>query len=151
MAEDKRNNNPLNNIKPKSNQQKPKFNMSYFYIVLILILFGINFFATGKHSVETSWNEVKNTMIKNNDVSKIVVVNKEEANIYLKESSYEKYKDKLGKDLAAPALSVHISRSRLVLSTNLKKTLKKLTPISKLPIVKLYQLHTTTLMTGAVY
>lgn len=104
MAEDKRNNNPLNNMKPKSNQQKPKFNMSYFYIVLILILFGINFFATGKHSVETSWNEVKNTMIKNNDVSKIVVVNKEEANIYLKESSYEKYKDKLGKGFSSPGV-----------------------------------------------
>src|SRR5574344_1428594 len=104
MAEDKRNNNPLNNIKPKSNQQKPKFNMSYFYIVLILILFGINFFATGKHSVETSWNEVKNTMIKNNDVRKIVVVNKEEANIFLKESSYEKYKDKFGKGLSSPGV-----------------------------------------------
>jgi AFG3 family protein len=105
MAEDKKNINPLNNLNPKAGPQKPKFNMSYFYIVLIAILLGINFFATGKHTVETTWFEVKNTMIKNNDVRKIVVVNKEEATIYLKEASYEKYKDKLGSGFSKPAVA----------------------------------------------
>ncbi len=105
MAENKKINNPINNIKPKADPQKPKFNISYLYIVLIVIILGINFFATGKHPVETTWFEVKNTMIKNNDIRKIVVVNKEEATIYLKETSYEKYKDKLGSGYSKPAVS----------------------------------------------
>ncbi len=84
------------NLKMKPNNGKGKFNMTFFYLALILILLGINLFMSGNNAVETTWHEVKTTMLKNNDIQKIVVLNKTNANVYLKEESFEKYKDKMG-------------------------------------------------------
>jgi cell division protease FtsH len=103
MAEDKDNKNPIPNVKPKSNG-KPKFNMTFFYVALILILLGVNFFTSSSKPVETTWHEVKKTMIPDGDIEKIVVLNKNQANIYLKETSFEKYKDKLGKGFNKPGV-----------------------------------------------
>jgi len=41
-------------------------------------------------------------MLKNGDIEKIVVVNKSQSDIYLKESSYEKYKSKFNQNFGAP-------------------------------------------------
>ncbi|MBN1924253.1 MAG: ATP-dependent zinc metalloprotease FtsH [Prolixibacteraceae bacterium] len=106
MADNNKKSNQPNNFKPKTpDSGKPKFNMTWVYIALIMILFGIQIFSGGKRAVETTWFEVKKTMIQNSDVEKIVVNNKSEANIYLKKQSYSKYEDKLGKGFSKPGIS----------------------------------------------
>ncbi len=96
---------PVNPVNPlKKGNAKPKFNMTYFYLALLLLLIGFNFFSGGKGPIETTWHEAKRTMIHDNDVQKIVVVNKTQANIYLKKESYEKYKQKLGDGFKKPAV-----------------------------------------------
>ncbi|MDA3881235.1 MAG: ATP-dependent zinc metalloprotease FtsH [Prolixibacteraceae bacterium] len=95
------------NFKPRTPQGKdgkPKFNMLYIYIALMVIL-GINFFTSGNSAVETTWHEVKRTMIQNGDVEKIVVLNGAKANIYLKKESYPKYKEKLGSSFSSPDIN----------------------------------------------
>jgi len=57
----------------------------------------------GSGPVETNWNEVKTTMLANNDVKKIIIINEKEAQIYLKESSYDKYASKLNNGFTSPA------------------------------------------------
>ncbi len=106
MTENTNNNNSSANKKQKQQvNNKPKFNMTYFYVLIIVALLGINIFTSGNKAVETTWHEVKTTMIKNNDIERIVVINREEANVYLKKDSYEKYKEKLGKGFSKPGVS----------------------------------------------
>jgi cell division protease FtsH len=98
-----------NNI-PKGNKKNPggakltpKFNLIYVYVIVAIGFIAVNYFTNSGTPVETSWQEVKNTMLKNGDVAKIVVVNKSQSEIYLKESSYEKYKSKLDQGYASPS------------------------------------------------
>jgi len=96
---------PKGNKKPigSGNKLAPKFNPIYIYGILLLAFFAIQYFSTGGSPVETNWQEVKNTMLKNGDVEKIIVVNKSQADIFLKESSYEKYKSKFDQSFGAPS------------------------------------------------
>jgi len=105
MTDKKEGNTPENSqFKPKgTSTKKPKFNMTYFYVLLLALLLGFNFFGGQKKAVKTTWHEVKKTMILNNDVEKIVVLNKDEANIYLKADKVSAYADKLGKGFSKPA------------------------------------------------
>ena len=101
----KKKNNFADNFKPKTpGNGKPKFNMTYLYIAIILIL-GVQFFSGGKKAVETTWYEVKRTMIQNNDIEKIIVFNQKEATIYLKKESYPNFKDKIGTGYSKPTAS----------------------------------------------
>jgi len=95
------------NLKPNNTtgKGKPKFNMTYFYVAIILVLFGIQFFSGGSKAVKTDWHTVKQTMIKNGDVEKIIVLNKQKANIYLKKESFPKYEEKLGNGFSKPSVT----------------------------------------------
>lgn len=99
-------NNFSGNFKPNKgpNKNKPKFNMTYFYVAIILILFGIQFFSGGSNAVQTTWYQAKKTMIKDSDVEKIIVINGKEANIYLKKESYSKYEEELGTGFSKPSI-----------------------------------------------
>jgi cell division protease FtsH len=106
--ENKNSNDPLNpkgTKRPLGNANKmgPKFNPIYIYGLLLLAFFAIQYFSSGGSPVETNWQEVKNTMLKNGDIEKIDVINKSQADIYLKESAYEKYKSKLEQGLSSPS------------------------------------------------
>jgi cell division protease FtsH len=102
----KKKNNFSDNFKPKAGGNgKPRFNMTYFYIAIILILFGVQFFSGGSAAVETTWHEVKQTMIQNGDVERIVVLNRSQADIYLKKDSYSKYEEKLGTGFSKPSIA----------------------------------------------
>ncbi len=95
-----------NSKSPMGNSNKPsafKFNPIYIYAIPLIILVAFNYFGTSGRPVETSWREVKNTMLKNGDIEKIVIVNKTEAEIFLKDASYDKYKAKLEQGLSSPA------------------------------------------------
>lgn len=101
---------PLNNGKPTGNKPNgmkgrfsPKFNPIYIYGIVILIFLALQYFGSGGSPVETSWYELKTTMLKNGDVERIVVVNRESAEVYLKESSYDKYQAKFDESFGAPS------------------------------------------------
>ena len=89
------------NFKPGA--KAPKFNPYWIYGIIIVIFLAIQYLSVGSGPVETNWQEVKNTMIKQHDVEKIIVVNKDEAQIYLKEDSYDDYSDKLNTGMNAPS------------------------------------------------
>lgn len=75
----------------------PKFNVYWVYILIIAGIIFLQFFYSGKNAVVTSWQEVKNQMIANKEVQKLVVIrNQGKVEVYLKEDKLEKYKDRLG-------------------------------------------------------
>ncbi|MDP2889255.1 MAG: ATP-dependent zinc metalloprotease FtsH [Bacteroidota bacterium] len=81
----------------------PKINPYWIYGVIIIAFLAIQWFTLGAGPVETNWMEVKNTMLQSNDIKKIIVINREEAQIYLKDTSYDKYTEKLKNGFTAPA------------------------------------------------
>lgn len=100
MAE-KKNNNPMMNDE-NSRPKMPRFNVYWVYIIIILGFFLLQYFYSGKSAQLTSWQEVKNQMLANQEVSKLLVVrNAGKVEVYLKEDKLEKYKDRLGQGFGA--------------------------------------------------
>ena len=80
----------------------PKFNVYWVYILIIAAIFLLNFFYGGRNAIETTWKEVKEQMITNNEVSRLVVIrNQGKVEVYLKEDKLTKYQDRLGKGYSA--------------------------------------------------
>ncbi len=73
---------------------KPKFNFYWIYGILLLVFIGLQFMYSGGNSKKTNWGELKQ-MLKDGDVQRIVLVNKEFAEIYIKPEKLGKgkYKD----------------------------------------------------------
>ncbi|MEO6166319.1 MAG: ATP-dependent zinc metalloprotease FtsH [Chitinophagales bacterium] len=73
----------------------PKFNIYWVYGIIALILIGLQFFPFTKASKVKSFEEVNQSMLQNEDVQKLVVVNKEYVEVYIKPDrlQQEKYKD----------------------------------------------------------
>ena len=86
MAENN-NNNQVPGKKPDKNA-KPRFNTNWIFAVLALSLIIFSFFNNGKAVQQTTTSEIK-TMIANRDIEKITVVNKDQAEIYLKKEALE--------------------------------------------------------------
>lgn len=103
MTENKDNKEKSNFGNMKSLNKAPKINPYWIYGVIIVLFLAIQWFTMGGGPVETNWKEVKTSMLPNNDIKKIIVVNEKEAQIYLKESSYDKYAAKLNNGFSAPA------------------------------------------------
>ncbi len=98
MAEEKqqKKNIPSNPLKGKS--PKVKFNFYWIYGIVAIIFIGLTFTNWGGGLKEADWGELKE-MLTSEDIEKIVVVNQEEAEIYIKpeslnESKYEDVKEK---------------------------------------------------------
>lgn len=100
MGNDNKKKKNLNNNMGLS--KAPKFNPYWIYIVLFIAFLVIQWYSMGSGPVETNWKDVKTVMIAGNDIKKIIVVNEKEAQIYLKESSYDKYASKLNTGFSAP-------------------------------------------------
>ncbi len=81
--------NPFNNLKGSGKNGKPKFNFYWIYGILILILFGVQFIGLGDEGKQTDWRDLKR-MLENSDVSKIILVNKETAEIFIKPENLSK-------------------------------------------------------------
>ena len=60
------------------------------YIVILAVLIAITFIDFGGGANEINWNKFENEMLLNNDVEKVVVVNRERADIYIKPESIDK-------------------------------------------------------------
>ena len=82
----------------------PKFNPYWIYGVIAVLFIVVNFYLTGsKGPVETTWNKVRTTMLVNNDIDRIVVINKEKAQIYLKPERVNKYEKEMQGTFTKPA------------------------------------------------
>ncbi len=84
---------------------KPKINGYWVYLIVFAVILGIHFFGMGGSPVDTTWNNVKTRMLKNNDVKKIeVVTNKKIIYIYLKPESIDKYSELGSGGLSKPSV-----------------------------------------------
>ncbi|WP_121666427.1 ATP-dependent zinc metalloprotease FtsH [Mesonia aquimarina] len=82
MAKEQKNKKPEN--------KKPKFNSYWIYAGIILIFLGINFFG-GSFNEPNEINSAKfEEFLKDGDVKKLVVINKQKANVYLTDKAKEK-------------------------------------------------------------
>ena len=74
--------------------KKPKFNFYWIYGILAVVFIGIQFLNWGGTAEKTDWRALKDMLI-DGDVEKIILVNKETAEIYIKPDrlNQEKYKD----------------------------------------------------------
>ena len=86
MAENT-NNNQVPEKKPDKNG-KPRFNTNWIFAVLAVSLILFSLFNNGKAVQQTTTSEIKG-MIANRDIDKIIVVNKDQAEIYLKKEALE--------------------------------------------------------------
>ena len=84
-----------NKPKKDSNIKPPKFNIYWIYGAIAVLFIAINFINTGSEPQSISWNRFENDMLKNHDVEKIVVVNRENVEVYIKQDkiSQSKYAD----------------------------------------------------------
>jgi ATP-dependent metalloprotease FtsH len=73
---------------------KSKFSTNWFFFILLLAFIVIQVFFSGKYTKKASQRDIED-MIINHDIEKVVVVNKEQAEIYIKPESLkeEKYSD----------------------------------------------------------
>ncbi|MDP4281690.1 MAG: ATP-dependent zinc metalloprotease FtsH [Bacteroidota bacterium] len=103
MADKKQNRNP---ISPKFNSQrknKPRFSFYWIYVLLAVIFIVIQVFNYSNPVKEVSWPQLEEMLLKQ-DVSKIVVVNKEKAEIYIKKDRIQRdtaYKDFIKKGIGS--------------------------------------------------
>ena len=116
MTEEKKNNNnpneknnPFGRFSPnqkKGDGKPPKFNAYWIYGIIAVVFLIVQFyFSNSRGPVQTTWSEVKSTMLANGDVSRIVVVNDEVANIYIKKDRLDNYKSQLDEGLTRPSES----------------------------------------------
>ena len=86
-------NEPKNN-KPKIPQMVPKFNFYWIYGIIAVVFLALQFTA---HDIALNTTKTKffTEMLPSHDVEKIVVVNKDRVEVYIKESALDnaKYKD----------------------------------------------------------
>ncbi len=84
--------NPFSNLTGPGGK-KPKFSFYWIYGILALVFIGINFLNTGGEAKKTGWKDLKE-MLQEKDVQKLVLVNKDVAEIYLTKGALqmEKYK-----------------------------------------------------------
>lgn len=86
--------NPIGNLGGGNKDKKPRFNFYWIYGILALVFLGINFLYTGDNSKKVQWTQLEE-MLKQKDIKKIILVNKDIAEIYLKADKLKeaKYKD----------------------------------------------------------
>jgi len=63
---------------------KPKFNAYWIYGAVAVSILGFQLIFSGSGNEEITWQRLEREMIQNRDIEKIVVVNKENAEIYIK-------------------------------------------------------------------
>ncbi len=95
MAEEKKRKHKISQPPPDKNKDKnpkPKFNIYWIYGLIAISFIGITFWNSGNHMKEITWQRFEREMLKNHDVEKVVVVNKERAEVFIKKESLNKLK-----------------------------------------------------------
>ncbi len=101
MAEEKQNKQRSQNKQDQSKQSgenknpRPRFNLYWIYGLIALIFIVMTFMNQGGGAAEITWQRFEREMLQPRDVEKIVVVNKEVAEVYIKPDrlQQEKYQD----------------------------------------------------------
>ena len=75
--------------KPQDGFRKPgtpKFNFNFYWIyaIIAIVFFAVQFLSWGGGATEVNWNKFESQMLMRGDVEKIVVINKERAEVYIK-------------------------------------------------------------------
>jgi cell division protease FtsH len=91
MNQDKKNTPNNKNIKT------PKFNFYWIYGAIIVLIIGYQFFNSGNLGAKSLSQNEFTTILTENDIDKIVIVNRSVANIYIKSEASEKEKHKKNK------------------------------------------------------
>jgi cell division protease FtsH len=103
-----------NQNSPKNDEKGgPKFNYYWIYAIVALLLIGLNFFWPSATVKSIDYNRLEK-IIKAKDLEKIVIINKEKAEIYLKKESIEKedYKKEIPKpSMGLPATGPHFTHN----------------------------------------
>ncbi len=93
-------NNPSGKPKPENGsdgkgKKKPGFNFYWVYGLLALLLIGLNFFNWGGGAIEISQQRFEVEMLHTNDMEKLIVVNHEMVEVFIKQDrlEQEKYSD----------------------------------------------------------
>ncbi|MFI3268609.1 MAG: ATP-dependent metallopeptidase FtsH/Yme1/Tma family protein, partial [Rikenellaceae bacterium] len=73
--------------------EKQKFNPFWVFVIIITIaIFIFNSFGIGGEIQEVTWPTVKNTMLEKDVVNRVVVINNQSVEVYLKEGEIEEFK-----------------------------------------------------------
>lgn len=75
-----------NNNKQPDKNQKPRFNSNWIFAILAIAFIAVQLIYGGKTTPKATTSEIRN-MIANRDIEKIIVVNKDQAEIYLKDEA----------------------------------------------------------------
>jgi AFG3 family protein len=98
LNENKRTNKKLpGDGEPGSQNRKPKFNVTWIYVLIILAFLSMWFFNSGSGTIETNKKYFETEMLEKGDVEKIVIVNGKTVEVYIKEDRLDqpKYKEVL--------------------------------------------------------
>ncbi|HQL69599.1 MAG TPA: ATP-dependent zinc metalloprotease FtsH [Bacteroidales bacterium] len=102
-------NKGFNSQKPENPQgdktpNKPKIGNYWIYIVITIALIAFTFIDFGPKAKSINRNKFETEMLRNNDVAKIVIVNRERVDIYIKPDKLaeERFAD-LGKGISSPS------------------------------------------------
>ena len=82
MAENKNNNTNQGTDKNSDKTQKPRFNTNWIFAIIAISILAFQFLFSGKNVEKIDTGKLKE-MLEKHDVEKIVVINKDFAEIYL--------------------------------------------------------------------
>ncbi|WP_443776684.1 ATP-dependent metallopeptidase FtsH/Yme1/Tma family protein, partial [Alistipes ihumii] len=102
--------NTGNEMPPQLGGKRPKFNIYWVWAAVAVVILSWGLLGSGEVTHPTDWDSVK-TMIEQGDVQKIVVVNKETAEVYLKPDKVAEYagqKDYKGLSAQGPQFAFNI-------------------------------------------
>ncbi len=87
------NNNKEEKKGQEGDPQKPKFNIYWIYAILAILFVGASMFSSGLGNlVSGSVNSAElDQMLKNGEIEKIVIINRERAQIYIKKNFFDKH------------------------------------------------------------
>jgi len=117
------------NGKPPLNSNKFKFNINWLYIALIAVIIGIQFLGTYSKPKEIDYDTFEKKLFLEKDVEKLIIVNKESAEVYIKKDKLktDKYKEEIKKGLSEKAPQYVFSIGTIeTLNNNIENTRKKI-------------------------
>ena len=135
------NKRPAGNTGGSGGKEPRKFNYLWIYAAIFIFFLGIQIFSGFSGNVKsTDWKTVRFEMIEENQVERIVVINKEEGLIYLNKEALklEKYKDVReqpfgGGANAGPHYRWNIGDVQ-VFEDQLKEAQKDVSPVDRIPV-----------------
>jgi len=113
MAETNKEQNKQNAPSPRTGKPRNKFNFYWIYGILILSFLAIQFFNWGGGIEKITWGDFK-SMLEKGDIERIVLINKERAEIYIKRDAldkqeYSKYRESQGVGASRPQMYYNIT------------------------------------------